>query len=62
MTIIYDAGDEEGHCAICLSEPRTHVAASCGHFYACAGCTGQQSKCAVCRALLRCFVERTLID
>jgi hypothetical protein len=64
---VYDAGVDDGSCAICLSEARTQVAAPCGHFYACEGCSRASVrsgpvKCAVCRCGVQAFVPRASVE
>jgi hypothetical protein len=55
---VYDAGVDDGSCAICLSEARTQVAAPCGHFYVRSG----PVKCAVCRCGVQAFVPRASVE
>jgi len=66
VAAIYDVGDEDGMCSICLCEARTHVATPCGHFYACLSCatTSQQKRlaCAICRGVTQAFVDRSLVE
>ena len=66
ITAVYDVCLDDGLCAICYGDPRTHVAAPCGHFYACEACADvslqRHQKCAICRTPLVCFVAHTLLE
>ena len=41
-----DASDD---CAICMSNEKCMVIVPCGHYYTCAECTKQITKCPICR-------------
>ena len=44
-------------CIICFTNPKTHLAAPCGHQCACADCSAQMHECPVCRTPVQMWMQ-----
>jgi hypothetical protein len=44
-------------CIICFTNPKTHLAAPCGHQCACADCSAQMQECPVCRTRVQMWMQ-----
>ncbi|EOD26857.1 hypothetical protein EMIHUDRAFT_236410 [Emiliania huxleyi CCMP1516] len=40
----------ETTCSVCFTNPKSHVAAPCGHQCACGPCSARMESCPICRA------------
>jgi hypothetical protein len=44
-------------CIVCFTNPKSHLAAPCGHQCACADCSAQMHECPVCRTPVQMWMQ-----
>ena len=44
-------------CIVCFTNPKSHLAAPCGHQCACGACSSQMQKCPVCRGPVQMWIH-----
>ena len=47
----------ETTCIVCFTNPKTHLAAPCGHQCACAECSAKMHECPVCRTPVQMWMQ-----
>ena len=47
----------ETTCIVCMANPKTHLAAPCGHHCACDACADQMKHCPICRQAVVMWVK-----
>ena len=51
----------ETTCIVCFANPKTHLAAPCGHQCACGPCSKLMQVCPYCRAPVQLWVQHRMV-
>ena len=51
----------ETTCIVCFVNPKTHLAAPCGHHCACGPCSALMQICPYCRAPVQLWVQHRMV-
>ena len=48
-------------CIVCMAQPKSHLAAPCGHQSVCGNCAERMQLCPYCRAPVQLWVEHRIV-
>ena len=51
----------ETTCIVCMTHPKTHLAAPCGHQCACATCADRMQHCPYCREPVAMWIRQRMV-
>ena len=51
----------EATCVVCMEQPKSHLAAPCGHICACGTCAAEMNTCPYCREPVAMWVRHRMV-